>query len=226
MWDTWVQSLCWEDPLEKEMATRSSTLAWKIPLVEEPGRLQSMESQRVGHDWATFLPLFSLLLRVLGVGGIFRVHAGIISPLMVARRALQPAMSIGALEHRDLLAGGECTTRVRWAVSNVTSASGKQRSLEHFSWPSLHNHPRFQLMWFWKMLLFHSPKYLGKKKGIKLTWWLAFSPRPLRRFLFKTLHMFPFIILLAKKGIWTYGIIIMAHQANPTLRTISVHTLN
>ena len=46
----WVQSLGWEDPLEKEMATHSSTLAWKIPWTEEPGRLQSMGSQRVRHD--------------------------------------------------------------------------------------------------------------------------------------------------------------------------------
>jgi len=50
MWETWVQSLGWEDPLEKEMATHSSILAWKTPLMEEPGRLQSMESQRVAHD--------------------------------------------------------------------------------------------------------------------------------------------------------------------------------
>ena len=50
MWKTWVQSLGWEDPLEKEIATHSSTLAWKIPWMEEPGRLQSMGSQRVGHD--------------------------------------------------------------------------------------------------------------------------------------------------------------------------------
>ena len=45
MQETWVQSLGWEDPLEKEMATHSSILAWKIPLTEEPGRLQSMGSQ-------------------------------------------------------------------------------------------------------------------------------------------------------------------------------------
>ena len=45
-----VRSLVWEDPLEKEMATHSSTLAWKIPWTEEPGRLQSMGLQRVGHD--------------------------------------------------------------------------------------------------------------------------------------------------------------------------------
>ena len=50
MQETWVQSLGREDPLEKEMATHSSTLAWKIPWMEEPGRLQSMGSQRVGYD--------------------------------------------------------------------------------------------------------------------------------------------------------------------------------
>ena len=47
--ETWVQSLGWQDPLEKEMATHSSTLAWKIPWTEEPDRLQSMGLQRVGH---------------------------------------------------------------------------------------------------------------------------------------------------------------------------------
>ena len=50
MHETWVRSLGREDPLEKEMAPHSSTLAWKIPWTEESGGLQSMESQRVGHD--------------------------------------------------------------------------------------------------------------------------------------------------------------------------------
>ena len=50
MQETWVQSLGQEDLLEKEMAPHSSTLAWKIPWMEEPARLQSMGSQRVGHD--------------------------------------------------------------------------------------------------------------------------------------------------------------------------------
>ena len=48
--ETQVQSLGWEDPLEKEMATHSGTLAWKIPWTEDLGRLQSMGSQRVGHN--------------------------------------------------------------------------------------------------------------------------------------------------------------------------------
>ena len=48
-----VQSLDQEDPLEKGMATHASILAWKIPWVEEPGKLKSVGSQRVGHDWAT-----------------------------------------------------------------------------------------------------------------------------------------------------------------------------
>ena len=51
--ETWVQSLGWEDPLEKEMATHSSILAWKISWTEEPGGLQSMGSQRVGNDGVT-----------------------------------------------------------------------------------------------------------------------------------------------------------------------------
>ena len=50
MWETWVRSLGREYPLEKEMATHSSILAWKIPWMEEPGRLQTMGSQRVGYD--------------------------------------------------------------------------------------------------------------------------------------------------------------------------------
>ena len=47
---TWVRSLGQEDPLEEEMATHSSILAWRIPLIKQPGRLQSIGSQRVGHD--------------------------------------------------------------------------------------------------------------------------------------------------------------------------------
>ena len=50
MRETWVQSLGREDLLEKEMATHSSTLAWEIPWMKEPSRLQSMGSQRIGHD--------------------------------------------------------------------------------------------------------------------------------------------------------------------------------
>ena len=55
MWETRVRSLGGEYPLEKEIANHFSTLAWKIPWMEEPGRLQSMGSQRVRHDWATSL---------------------------------------------------------------------------------------------------------------------------------------------------------------------------
>ena len=58
MQETWVRSLGREDPLEKEIATHSRTLAWKIPWIEEPGRLQSMGLRRVRHDWATSLFTF------------------------------------------------------------------------------------------------------------------------------------------------------------------------
>ena len=61
MREAWVRSLGQEDSLEKEMATHSSILVWKIPWTEEPGGLQSMGSQRVGHDWATSLSLNLLI---------------------------------------------------------------------------------------------------------------------------------------------------------------------
>ena len=70
MQETWVQSLGWEDPLEKEMAIHSSTIAWKIPWTEEPGRLQSMGPQRVTTErlhFTTYLgtPKFSAYLQML-----------------------------------------------------------------------------------------------------------------------------------------------------------------
>ena len=51
--ETWVRSLCWEDPLEEEMATHSSILVWEIPWIEEPSKLQSMETKRVRHNLET-----------------------------------------------------------------------------------------------------------------------------------------------------------------------------
>ena len=90
MQETQVQSLSWEDPLEKEMATHSSIFAWRIPWTEKPGGLQSMGSQRVRHDWETntFTFLSSILpgiKRILGgtyakrmkEGILFTSHSGI-----------------------------------------------------------------------------------------------------------------------------------------------------
>ena len=57
MWETWVRSLGREDPLEKEMATHSSILAWKIPWTEEPGGLQSMGSQKSQTQLSDFTSL-------------------------------------------------------------------------------------------------------------------------------------------------------------------------
>ena len=60
MREMWVRSLGWEDSLEKEMATHSSILHWRIPWSEEPGRLQSTGSKKVGHDWVTSLTIVGL----------------------------------------------------------------------------------------------------------------------------------------------------------------------
>ena len=68
--ETWVWSLVWEDPLEKEMPTYSSFLAWEIPWMEEPGGLQSMGSQRVRNNWVTNTHSLRLHVPVQGHGFI------------------------------------------------------------------------------------------------------------------------------------------------------------
>jgi len=65
MTNTQVWSLGREDPLEKEMETHSSNLAWRMPWIEEPGGLQSMGLQRVGHNWATFTFMFNLEVKLI-----------------------------------------------------------------------------------------------------------------------------------------------------------------
>ena len=74
MQETWARSLDWEDPLEKEMAIHSSTLAWKIPWLEEPNRLQSMGSQRVRHDRATSLHYIYIYTHIYKYNGIPLIH--------------------------------------------------------------------------------------------------------------------------------------------------------
>ena len=65
MQETWVWSLCWEDPLERGMATHSSILAWKIPWTEKPSGLQSMWWQSLGHNWAINTFTLSLIVKLI-----------------------------------------------------------------------------------------------------------------------------------------------------------------
>ena len=63
--ETCIQSLGWENPLEKRMATHSSIVAWRIPRTEEPGKLQSMGSQRIRHEWATNAFTLNIFVQLL-----------------------------------------------------------------------------------------------------------------------------------------------------------------
>ena len=89
MQDAWIQSLGQEDLLEKEMASHSRILAWRIPHTEEPGGLQSMESQTVRHDWTTFtsLPLiqftWSSLNSINFMYKLYTFYEGLISLIKV-----------------------------------------------------------------------------------------------------------------------------------------------
>ena len=80
MRETWVWSLGQKDPLEKEMATLSSILAWRIPWMREPGGLQSMGSQRVGHDWATSLSFFVPIEYVMPFNHLIFYHPLLLLP--------------------------------------------------------------------------------------------------------------------------------------------------
>ena len=91
--ETWVRSPGWEDPLEKKMATHSSILAWRISWTEEPGGLQSMGSQRVGHAWVTntyLLTYFSCGEQ----GLLFVANHGLLTSLvsLVEHRLLAPQL--------------------------------------------------------------------------------------------------------------------------------------
>ena len=77
MQEAWVWTLGWDNPLEKEMATNSSILAWRTPWTEESGRLQSMGSQRVGHNWAAFTCLLQQLCLISSLPLLCSAHSSL-----------------------------------------------------------------------------------------------------------------------------------------------------
>ena len=91
--ETQVSSLGQEDPLEKGMATHSSILAWKIPWTEEPGRLQSMGSQRVGLSDYTFTFKMTLYIQ--------RIHALSISRFLLSKSVLVFVVRSNSLKHQN-----------------------------------------------------------------------------------------------------------------------------
>ena len=94
MRETGVRSLGWEDPLEKEIATHSSTLAWKILWMEESGRLQSMGSQRVGHGLATSLHFCRNYRKISLLPGRYSVHPAPTGSWLRCQSPLPPWSSI------------------------------------------------------------------------------------------------------------------------------------
>ena len=92
--ETWVQSLGREDPLEEGMATHPSILAWKISRTEEPGGLQSMGSQRIGHDWATNTLTLSLAMYNLIFPLVLNLESSLGSPQVFSEQASCPGSSV------------------------------------------------------------------------------------------------------------------------------------
>ena len=114
--ERWVQSLGQEDPLEEEMATLSSILAWRIPLPEEPGGLQSMGSQRVRHDWAH-----------MHEHTCTSTHA----QLLTRSKSLRPAPCLKGRES-DLLVG-VVSNHVQTCVKTTTTLTGTVLVFAHWS---------------------------------------------------------------------------------------------
>ena len=120
MREAWVQSLVWED-LEKEMATHSSILAWKIPWMEKPGRLYSMGSQTVGHDWATSISLTYFYSFVLGL--VFHLVQSLSRVWLLQPHSLQHSrLCCLSPTPRD------CSTHIHW-VSDAIKPSHHLSSL-------------------------------------------------------------------------------------------------
>ena len=127
MQETWVQSLGREDPVEKEMATHSSTLTWKLPWMEEPGRLQSVGLQRVRHDWATKLnsSILHRCFTVYGLPGCSVMSDSFSTPWTLAHEA---PLSIGFLRQEYWVAisssKGSSQPRDRTCISCVSCFTG------------------------------------------------------------------------------------------------------
>ena len=126
MWKTRVQSLGWEDPLEKEMATYSSTLAWKIPWTEQRDRLQFMGLQRVGHDRATSLTHSHWVFAATRGLSLAVVSSGY--SLVVTLRLLFVAPSPGADSGTHGLSS--CGTWV-WLLHGMWDLSSQTRDRTH-----------------------------------------------------------------------------------------------
>ena len=126
MWETWVWSLN-QDPLEKEMTTHCSTLAWKIPWTEEPGSLQSMRLQRVRQDWAT--SLFHTCLWILLCNTQILCDISVVVAVIMWNR--EPELSLSS------------ATDLQWYPTTQMSVSGKfpyipKKELFSFFFDSLH----------------------------------------------------------------------------------------
>ena len=163
---TWVRSLGWEDPLEKEMATHSRILAWWIPWTEEPGGLPSTGSQRVGHNWVTSLHFTVALAVPLHLDlkpflppGLWVAQLSVQSCLTSVSSPVSPAKTSRGL--RWLLLIEQCLMN-----GEVMSVEGCQASWDHSAcWPI----PMTLLVQIVKTIMFLSFP--------RAAWWIYFWHR-------------------------------------------------
>ena len=117
--EMWVRSLGQEDPLEEEMATHSSILAWKIPRMEEPGRLQSMGSLRVRNDWVTKQ---QLLYNIVSVSAMQQLKSTV-TICMYVYTYIHTYVCAPCLPHLLCFLGGSPVPLPRWALDSTAKSS-------------------------------------------------------------------------------------------------------
>ena len=131
MQETRVRSLCWEDPPEKEIASHSSILAWKIPWTEEPGKPQSKGSQRVGHNWGSNTSLHPKTQML--AASIFKVtlRADRFTPASHLAQP-QPTIQVGHRAPQGLCAVAPCWVGLRGGGKSSPTGTGAA-SEDYFS---------------------------------------------------------------------------------------------
>ena len=122
MLETWVRSLGWEDSLEEEMATHSSILAWRMPWTEEPGRLQSVGSRRVGCNFHIHFFSRTKICISFGAGRVSRVEGRIGRKKAYSKTIILP---FGFVMMLSLLLLYFCFTDVKYFCLKYTTSAGK-----------------------------------------------------------------------------------------------------
>ena len=150
-WETWLRSLGWEDPLEEEMATHSSILAWRIPWTEEPGGLQSMGSNRIGPNWAT--NTFFLLIVTLSIFSCVYWPSDIVLITQYLCKLLLGKMVLSMINWQDL---AKISLFIfKWSIVDLQCCDSFWCTTKWFSYTHTHTYIYIHFSTFFSIMVYH-----------------------------------------------------------------------